>query len=273
MNIVAFVNWNPNPILFQLGEITLRWYSVLFILGLSIGYHIVYRIYSKENLSVEKLNNLALYISVGTIIGARLGHCLFYEWAYYSHHIVEIFLPVRKVDGDIHFTGFQGLASHGGAIGVSFAIFLYCLKFKDKYFFVLDRIAVATPIVGAFIRLGNLMNSEIIGKASDVSWAFIFERIDNSPRHPAQLYEAIYYLLLFLLIKVFYKRFHRKRQDGFIFGIFIFSLFAGRFLIEFLKITQEEFEENLPLDMGQLLSIPFMCWGIYLMCTKGKYTS
>lgn len=270
MNVMAFINWNPDPILFQLGEISLRWYSILFMSGLYIGYSIVHRIYSKENISTEKLNSLAMYIFLGTIIGARLGHCLFYDWDYFSHHIVEIFLPIRNINGHVHFTGFQGLASHGGAIGVAVAIFLYCLKFKDRYLFVLDKIAVATPLVGAFIRLGNLMNSEIIGKTTDVPWAFVFEKVDNYPRHPTQLYEFVCYALLFFIMIALYCHFYGKKQDGFLFGIFIFLLFAGRFFVEYFKIVQEDFEKNLPLNMGQLLSIPFMCWGIYLMCTKGK---
>jgi prolipoprotein diacylglyceryl transferase len=269
--VSLFIRWNPDPEIFNIGGfISLRWYGALFVLGLVLGYMFVENLYRKEGLPVQKVHTLGLYVLMGTIIGARLGHCLFYDPAYFLAHPLEMILPVRLVDGSIRITGYQGLASHGGAIGVAIAIYLYCRKYKEDYLFVLDKIAVATPLAGGFIRLANLMNSEILGIGTTVPWAFIFERVDKAPRHPAQLYEALSYFVLFAVMIYLYKRMFGKYKNGFIFGVFIFSLFLIRFMIEFLKMSQESFEDYMILDMGQLLSIPFILWGIMLMATKSK---
>jgi len=175
-----------------------------------------------------------------------------------------------KIGVDFHFIGYQGLASHGGAIGVLFAIILYSKKFKTNIWFVLDKVAVATPLTGAFIRLGNLMNSEIIGHKTNVPWAFIFQRVDNLPRHPTQLYEAFAYLMIFLIMKFTYDRFHDQKKEGFLFGVFLILLFFARILIEFFKINQESFENDLFLNMGQLLSNPFVLAGIIICYNKSK---
>jgi prolipoprotein diacylglyceryl transferase len=267
--MLQYIHWNPDIELFSIGGVVaIRWYGLLFVSGLVIGYFIVKRLYEKEGLPTERLNSLAIYIAMGTIIGARLGHCLFYEPGYFLTHPLEMLLPVKIIDGSLKIVGYQGLASHGGAIGVALAIYLYCRKYKESYWFVLDKIAVATPLAGAFIRLGNLMNSEIIGTQTSVPWAFVFEKVDSLPRHPSQLYEAIAYFILFGLMCFLHARNAGKRKNGFLFGIFIFGLFFLRFVIEFVKISQETFEESLPLDMGQLLSIPFMIWGLVLILTK-----
>jgi prolipoprotein diacylglyceryl transferase len=230
---------------------------------------IVRKMYLKEKLPVENLEKLSVYVFAGTIIGARLGHCLFYDPAYYLAHPLEIILPFQgKIGVNFHFTGYQGLASHGGAIGVLLAIIMYSKSSRTNLWFILDKIAVATPLAGAFIRLGNLMNSEIIGHETDVPWAFIFERVDRLPRHPTQLYEALAYLAIFFIMKYAYRRLHAKKEDGFLFGIFLILLFSARILIEFFKINQESFENGLFLNMGQLLSIPFILGGLVILLIK-----
>ena len=214
-----YINWDINPEIIKLfGIISLRYYSLLFVSGLLLGYLVVKRIYKKEKLPVEDLEKLSLYIFIGTIIGARLGHCLFYEPSYYFAHHFEIFLPFQGTLGkDFRFTGFQGLASHGGAIGVLISIIIYSKRSKTNIWFILDKIAIAIPLTAAFIRLGNLMNSEIAGHVTDVPWAFVFKNIDNLPRHPTQLYEAIAYLLIFIIMMYLYHRLYHKKQSGFFF--------------------------------------------------------
>ena len=268
--LINCIHWNANPEIIKLfGVISLRYYSLLFVSGLLLGYTIVKRMYQKEKLPVENLEKLATYIFIGTLVGARLGHCFFYDPAYYFTHPLEMILPFQGTIGkDFHFTGYRGLASHGGAIGVLISIIVYCKRSKTNVWFILDKVAVAIPLAGAFIRLGNLMNSEIIGHPTDVPWAFIFEKIDRLPRHPTQLYEAFAYLLIFISIKYFYHQFHTKKQDGFIFGIFLIMLFSARIFIEFFKISQESFENDLFLNMGQLLSIPFVLAGIVIFVKK-----
>lgn len=270
--ILNYINWNVNPEIIKLfGVISLRYYGILFVLGLLLGYTIVKQLYVKENLSVKSLDKLSIYIFIGTMIGARLGHCLFYDPAYYFSHILEIFMPFQGTIGkDFHFTGYQGLASHGGAIGVLLAIIIYSKRAKENIWSILDKIAVAIPITGAFIRLGNLMNSEIIGHATTLPFAFIFKRIDNIPRHPTQLYESFAYLIIFFIMLYFYKTQYDKKQKGFFFGIFLILLFSARFIIEFFKINQESFNNKLMLNMGQILSIPFIIAGILIVVKTTK---
>ena len=265
-----YINWDINPEIIKLfGIISLRYYSLLFVSGLLLGYLVVKRIYKKEKLPVEDLEKLSLYIFIGTIIGARLGHCLFYEPSYYFAHHFEIFLPFQGTLGkDFRFTGFQGLASHGGAIGVLISIIIYSKRSKTNIWFILDKIAIAIPLTAAFIRLGNLMNSEIAGHVTDVPWAFVFKNIDNLPRHPTQLYEAIAYLLIFIIMMYLYHRLYHKKQSGFFFGVFLIMIFTARVLVEFFKINQVSFENNLLFNMGQLLSIPFIIAGIIILIKK-----
>lgn len=272
---LAYINWNADPEIVKLFDIiSLRYYSILFALGLILGYIVVKQLYRREKASIENLDKLALYILFGTIVGARLGHCLFYEPAYFLRHPLEIILPFRwKVGGSFEFTGYQGLASHGGAIGVLSALFIYCRKYKVNLLWVLDRLAVATPLTGAFIRLGNFMNSEIIGEATNSNYGVVFQRVDNIPRHPTQLYEAAAYLLIFVLILWFYSKHKTKRADGFTFGLFLALLFIARILIEFFKINQVDFENGMLMNMGQFLSIPFVITGLLIMIIKYTPTS
>ena len=263
------ITWNTNPVLVELfGKVPIRYYSLLFAGGLFLGYLIVKRLWVKDKMSIDDLDKLAFYVFVATILGARLGHCLFYEPAYYLQHPLEMILPFNFKGGSFNFTGFQGLASHGGILGVFIAIWLFSRKTKIKIFNVLDKVAVGGALTGAFIRLGNFMNSEILGKATEANYGIIFKRVDNVVRHPAQLYESLAYFLIFLLLFFLYRNKSFKRGDGFIFGLFFSFLFLARFVIEFFKINQVNFEDGMALNMGQLLSIPFMIAGIIVMFWK-----
>ena len=219
---------------------------------------------------MESLDSLLIYVIVGTVLGARLGHCFFYEASYFLQHPIEILLPIQKIQGTYQFVGFQGLASHGGTIGVLIAILLYCRKYKIKFLWILDRMAVAVPITAAFIRFGNFMNSEIYGKPTNGNWGVVFERDDLIPRHPTQLYEAFSYLLIFGILFFMFKSEKIKQTSGIIFGSFLTLLFLARFVIEFFKENQEAFENNMLINMGQILSIPFILIGLTLIIWKSK---
>jgi len=200
---------------------------------------------------------------LGIFLGARLGHCLFYEPSYFFNHPLEIILPIQPlIGGGYKFIGYQGLASHGGSIGLIIALILYSKKTNESIIKTLDLIAIVAPLGACFIRLANLMNSEIIGIPTMVPWAFIFVREDNLPRHPAQLYEAIVYLTIFGLMYYLYRTKREKLQNGFFFGLVITLIFVARFFIEFIKEKQVPFEKQMQLDMGQLLSVPFIIVGI-----------
>lgn len=270
--IISYINWNTDPEIVKLfGTFSLRYYSLLFVSGLFLGYYIVKRIYLSEGESIEELERLSIFVFAGTIIGARLGHCLFYELEYYLSHPLEMLLPFRwKIGESFEFTGYQGLASHGGAIGVLTGILIYCKKYKVNFLWVLDRLAIATPITGAFIRFGNFMNSEIIGKPTNSDFGIVFARVDLIPRHPTQLYEAFAYLIIFLVLLLFYSKQKAKRKDGIVFGFFLVLLFVARILIEFFKINQVDFENGMFMNMGQLLSIPFVLAGLTIMIWKRK---
>jgi phosphatidylglycerol---prolipoprotein diacylglyceryl transferase len=269
--MIGFINWNIDPEIVNLfGFFPLRYYSLLFVTGLILGYLIVKQIYIRENEPVEPLDKLAFFIFIGTIFGARLGHCLFYEPHYYLNNPLEILLPFTwDSNGKFVFTGYQGLASHGGAIGVLIAMIVYSRQEKRNLLWIMDRVAVATPVVGAFIRIGNFMNSEIIGVPTQSRFGVIFNRIDTLPRHPAQLYEAFAYLCIFGLLLCL--KLHKKqRNDGFLFGLLLVLLFGARFIIEFFKIDQVDFEQGMNLNMGQILSLPFIFIGLLILTFRMK---
>ncbi len=266
---LAYIDWNPSLELFHIGSLGVRYYSLCWCIGLILGYITAQRIYKDQRIAQKLFDPLFLYVFIGILAGARLGHCLFYQPDYFLSHPIEMFLPIHQTAEGWKFTGYEGLASHGGTIGVIIALWLYVRKTKLNIFTVLDAIAVATPITACFIRLGNLMNSEIIGKATDLPWAFIFEKVDTLPRHPAQLYEAIAYLLIFVIGLWLYRTYKEKVGTGFFFGYCLTTIFTFRFLVEYSKEVQEAFEASLPIDMGQILSIPFMIIGIYCLC-QGK---
>lgn len=268
---LLYILWNPNLVAFHLGPMSIRWYSLCWLLGLASAYFIVKRLYKEQKIKPELFDPLFIYCFVGILIGARLGHCLFYEPDYFlssGKHIVEMILPIHfMADGSWKFTGYEGLASHGGTIGLIIALWLYVRRTKINIWRVLDNVAIATPVTACFIRLGNLMNSEIIGKATDVPWAFIFERVDMIPRHPGQLYEAIAYAIFFFVGWYLYRKKPQRVGTGFFFGLCITLIFTARFFIEFTKDIQKDFEASMLLNMGQLLSIPFVIIGI--LCMKG----
>lgn len=267
----GILNWNVDPVIFMITDsFPLKYYGALFACGLLLGYYIVRNIYKKEHLSLDNLDSLLVYVIVGTILGARLGHCFFYEPSYFLQHPIEILLPIQKVAGVYKFVGYQGLASHGGSIGVLIAMILYCRKYKVKFLWILDKMAIGVPVTGAFIRFGNFMNSEIYGKPTNGNWGIVFERDDMIPRHPTQLYEAFAYLLIFGIVLYLYKTERLRKADGFIFGWFLTLMFVARFIIEFFKENQESFENNMIINMGQILSIPFILIGVALIIWKSK---
>ncbi len=266
--------WNPSDTALSFGPFTIHWYSLCWLIGLALAYLIVQRLYREQKVKEGLFDPLFVYCFIGILVGARLGHCLFYQPDIFLsswHHFVEIFIPIEFLsDGSWHFTGYRGLASHGGTLGLMIALWAYVRKTGMNLWQVLDNIAIATPVTACFIRLGNLMNSEIIGKVSDVPWAFVFERVDAMPRHPGQLYEAIAYAILFFIGWRLYRRMPQRVGTGYFFGLCLAYIFTARFFIEFTKEVQEAFEASLPLDMGQLLSLPFIVLGVACMA-GGKW--
>ncbi len=265
MNSLLYVNWDIDPNIINTTGFNLGYYNLLFVGGLILSAWIVKKIFEKEGLSDDDYAKLALYCLVGIVLGARLGHCLFYQPDYYLKHPFEMIFPFSWESGTFKFTGYRGLASHGGAIGLIIAVLLFYRKTGIHFLRVFDYIAIVAPLGGAFIRLGNLMNSEIIGNPTNLPWAFIFTRVDQIPRHPAQLYEAIAYLTFFLLVFMIYNKRGKTLKRGFLFGLALILIFTFRFFIEFLKKEQVDFEKGLLLNMGQWLSIPFILLGIYLV--------
>jgi len=267
---LLFIKWNVNPELFRIGEFPLRYYSLMFVIAFFLGYLLMKRMYLKEGLEVRKLDSLVIYLVLGTLIGARLGHVFFYEFGYYMHHPLEIIFPFRISNKTFEWTGYQGLASHGGAIGVLLAILLYCKKYKQEFLKIVDKVVIVVALAGFFIRMGNLFNSEIIGKPTDLPWAFIFERVDLIPRHPSQVYEGLAYLIIFVILWYLYQHRGVQLKKGFLFGLFLVLVFSARFLIEFTKENQESFENSLLINMGQILSIPFIGVGVYFISRKTR---
>ena len=269
-----YILWNPDVEAFHLFGFSVRWYSLCWLIGLVLAYFIVQRLYKQQKIKDEYFDPLFLYCFFGILLGARLGHCLFYQPEYYLtsfKHFVEMIVPIHfLLGGGWKFVGYEGLASHGGTIGLIVALYLYYRRTRLNLWQVLDNIAIATPITACFIRLGNLMNSEIIGKVTDVPWAFIFERVDKMPRHPGQLYEAIAYFLFFFVGLWFYRKRPQRVGTGFFFGLCLTLIFTFRFFIEYTKDIQVDFESGMLLNMGQILSIPFIAIGVYCMCRKGK---
>lgn len=305
MNILSYILWNPDLIALQIGPVALRWYSLCWLFGLMGAYFYVRKIFSDERIPDEKFEPLFIYCFIGILAGARLGHCLFYQPDYFLTSSVgwfEMFIPIKLfgegvmsslASGDWKFIGYEGLASHGGTVGLMLALLIYSRKMKLPLLFLIDAIAIATPVTACAIRLGNLMNSEIIGKPADLPWAFIFERVDSIPRHPGQLYEAIAYAILGVIMYVIYKKTSKKSSAagvrtnfkagaataktqsaernntligrGFYFGLCLFYIFTARVFIELTKEDQEAFEADMLLNMGQLLSLPLIILGAYCM--------
>ena len=259
-----FITWNVDPEIFRVGSFAIRWYGLLFALGFFLGYLILQRIFKKEDIPLKILDELTTYMVIGTVIGARLGHCFFYEPSYYLAHPLQI---MKVWEG--------GLASHGAGIAIVLTIWFFSSKKKLPFLWVMDRVVITVALAGFLIRMGNLMNSEIYGNITSLPWGFLFERSFSAedalaPRHPTQLYEGLAYLLIFFFLRWYYYRKDAKPAQGFIFGTFLLTVFGARFLIEFVKKVQVDAIENTlklttGLNIGQLLSIPFVIAGILLI--------
>lgn len=273
--IYNVIHWSGAENIFSIGSFGIRYYSMCWLLAFVVSYILMLEIFKRETLALatfkagkpqDLLDKLTIYIFLGTILGARIGHCLFYEFDYYSQNPLEMILPFSKRSGSWEFTGFAGLASHGGAIGILTALILFSRKTKINFMWLADRLVLVVPIAGAFIRIGNFFNSEIIGKEAEpnLPWAVVFTKEDNLPRHPGQLYEAVAYIILFFVLWAFYKK-NSNPKPGLLFGIFLVCLFSIRFFVEFYKENQEAFENNMFINMGQLLSIPFILAGLFLI--------
>lgn len=297
--------WNPSEG-FDLGKITIRFYSLMFVIAFGLGWYVMKSIYNRENISIEKLDNLFVYTVLATLIGARLGHVFFYDWDYFKHHPVEILLPIRETPNGWEFTGFAGLASHGAAIAIIIVMYYYSKKVIQKpILWILDRIVIPVALGAIFVRLGNFFNSEIVGHQTQSSFGIKFIRdfytpreafektgiqnvneaysaIANNPqyadllnavvpKHPAQLYEAFGYIFVFAILFFLYWKTDARNKLGYLFGLFLVLLWTVRFFVEFVKESQGGFENALGLfSTGQWLSIPFVIAGFYFIFKANK---
>ncbi len=263
--INLFITWDVSPIICKLGSIEIRWYGILFACAFIVSYLLLKKLFQKDNVPISYLDKLTLYVFIAVLVGARLGHCLFYDFSYYSNHLIEMFLPIKEMASGWKFVGYQGLASHGGAIGILIALWIYQKRTKLPYMWILDRLVIAICFAGLAIRTGNLFNSEIYGVPTSLPFGFIFVRdYQTVPCHPTQLYEGLSYLIIGLCLYAILRKDNKNIHQGLIFGLFLILVFGMRFLIEFIKNDQEPWEQNLILDMGQILSIPFIIGGIII---------
>ncbi|MBM3435219.1 MAG: prolipoprotein diacylglyceryl transferase [Bacteroidetes bacterium] len=253
--VINSIVWNVDPEVFRIGNFAIRYYGILFALGFVLGYFIMGNIFKREKIPPRLLDTLTTYMVIGTVIGARLGHCLFYEPGYYLSNPIEI---LKIWEG--------GLASHGAAIGILFSLYLFARKANKSWLWIVDRIVIVVSLAGFCIRMGNLMNSEIYGHETSLSWGFIFERNNETvPKHPTQIYEGLGYLLIFLILYFIYRQKTGKFKQGFLFGLFLILLFGIRFIIEFIKEPQVDFEAGMALNLGQILSIPLILTGVGIL--------
>ncbi len=268
--LINAIRWNPSEGL-DLGILTLHYYSLMFLIAFGLGWYIMKSIYTREGISIADLDSLFIYTVLATLIGARLGHVIFYDWEYFQHHLLEIFLPVR-FEPEFEFTGFRGLASHGAAIGIIIAMYLYSKRVIQKpVLWILDRIVIPVASGAIFVRIGNFINSEIIGKPTNSDYGVIFEKLgEDFPRHPAQLYESACYLVIFIVVWYLYWKTEKRFKIGYIFGVFLVLLWTVRFFIEFIKEAQVEERATWLFNTGQWLSIPFIIAGFYFMYRPKK---
>jgi len=269
MHFLSFT-WNPSEGI-DLGFFTIRYYSLMFVVAFTLGWFITKRIFKNEGQTPDKLDSLFIYVVIGTLIGARLGHVIFYQSELFSQDPLSILLPFKTVP-EFEFTGFQGLASHGAAIGIIIAMYLYSKKLiKKPLLWVLDRIVIAVACGAIFVRIGNFINSEIIGKATNSDYGVIFQQLgEDFPRHPAQLYESAGYVFVFLILYYIYWKTDKSKQMGYLLGAFLILLWTVRFFVEFVKEAQVDERADWVLNTGQWLSIPFILAGIYLMVRSSK---
>ena len=266
--ILLKLHWEPSTTLFKLGSFGIHYYSLMFVIAISLGYNIMKKMYLKEKVTIDTLESMLFYIVISTLLGARLGHVFFYDWAYYQNHLIEVLLPISSnADGGYSFVGFRGLASHGAALGILLGIIIY-QRFNayKPLAWILDRLIIPTTLGAGFVRIGNFFNSEIVGNYTGNNFGVVFaNRGEILPRHPAQLYEAFAYFILFFFLRYLYRK-GLNRQDGFLVGVFMSVLFSIRFLVEFVKESQGGFETFLPaLSTGQWLSVPLIIAGIIVM--------
>ena len=258
--------WDPSVSPFSIFGFGVRYYSLCWVIGLLGAYMIVHKLYRKGGVSEELFDPLFMYCFIGILVGARLGHCLFYQPEFYLTHPIEMLLPIKNTPDGWVFSGYEGLASHGGVIGVIIALILYTRKTKLTMVWTLDNIAVAAPFFSAMVRIGNFMNSEIIGTETNLPWGVVFVQAGETvPHHPAQLYEAIAYAIIFIFGLLLYKKHKAKIGTGLFMGYCLFTIFTFRFFVEFIKENQVAFEEGMTLIMGQWLSIPLIITGAYFM--------
>ncbi len=243
--------WNIDPIFIEFGFLKIRWYGLMFAIAFALSFMTMQWMYKREGKNIEELDTLLWYMAVATIVGARLGHTLLYDPAYYLSHPLKI-LAIWE----------GGLASHGATVGIIFALYLYGRRSGDSFIWLLDRVSIPTALAGACIRIGNFFNSEILGIPTDSAFGVVFARVDELPRHPVQLYEAASYLLIYLISIQLYKKTSDKPLKGLVFGCFISMLFSARFVLEYFKTEQAMYDNGLMLNTGQLLSIPFVLVGL-----------
>jgi len=262
------IDWNPNIELFKIGPVAIRYYSLMFVIAFLLGIQIMKRIFKNENVPLEKLDTLFVYTVIATLLGARFGHFLFYDTRFLFEHPLEVLLPFKL--NPFQFTGYQGLASHGAAIGIIIAMYFYSKKVIHKpLLWILDRIVIPVASGAIFVRIGNLMNSEIIGKRTNSNFGFVFEQLgEDFPRHPTQLYEAFGYLVTFIILWYIYWKTDKKEKLGYLFGVFMILLWSVRLIVEFFKEPQNAARETWDLNTGQLLSIPMILVGVYFMFRK-----
>jgi len=270
--LFSAIVWDPSKGI-DLGFFMIRYYSMMYLVAFVLGWYIMKKFFKNENISEEKLDPLFIYAVLGTLIGARLGHVFFYQTELLWEDPLSVFLPFSFKNG-FEFTGFQGLASHGAAIGIITAMYFYSKKhLKKNILFILDRIVIPVAIGGVFIRIGNFINSEIIGKPTNSDYGVIFKQLGETfPRHPAQLYEAGCYIIVFIILWFTYWKTDKKEKTGFIFGLFLVMLWTVRLLIEVVKEAQVVGRDTWALNTGQLLSIPFILLGFYFILRPKKTT-
>lgn len=255
MGILDVIYWNVSPEIFSLGPIHVRYYGLLFATGFMISFYIVQKFYRDAGANPMEVDQLTIYTVAGAVLGARLGHVLFYEPSYYLHNPSEI---LKVWHG--------GLASHGGVIGILISTWLYTRKYKRPYLWVLDRIVVPSALTGSLIRFGNLMNSEIYGHETSLPWGFVFQQNGEVvPKHPTQIYESLAYMIIFVFLYLLYNKFSGKIRRGMLVGWFLITIFSFRFFIELIKNNQVIMESDMTMNIGQWLSIPMVIFGIVLL--------
>jgi len=271
--LLNYITWDVNPEIFRIGAIAVRWYGLFWAIGIYATLLITTKIFKHEKLPEAWVDKLFIYTVLGAILGARLGHCFFYEWKLVAEPITFLGITFNYENHylshpwELLFIWRGGLASHGGAIGILIAMILFNKNVSKKGInWIFDRLLIGVCLCGASIRFGNLMNSEIYGSATSLPWGFLFVRTgETQPMHPTQIYEMLYCLVTFAIMWFMYWKKEAYKKNGLLFGIFLIGVFGSRFMLEFIKNNQEAFESGLPLNMGQWLSIPFIVWGIWLL--------